>query len=353
VHDVEPGSDVVPSGQTSHRNAPLMLENVPAGHDRQELSPGVGANNPAAHGAHGSNPVGDAEPAGHGVDVVVVVVGVHSLEPGNDVVPGGQGWHSGEPGSAKVSAGHVLHCIDPGLAAAFPPRHTVHGAKPVGENAPNVHCAGSVVVVAVHDAEPGSDVVPGGHAWHTDEPGSANVSAGQLSHCIEPSAGAAVPAGHSVHGWEPVAENDPGGHGAAVHEEEPGGAVEPSAQSWHTDAPKVSENVFAGQSRQMPPTDGLNCPGLQGTHGPPLGPCVPAGHGASVVVVTGVHDADPGSDVEPGAHGRQLGVPLVGANVFAGHAEHVSDPGFGASYPAAQSVHGSLPSLLKRPGSHG
>jgi hypothetical protein len=91
VHDVEPGSDVVPSGHTSHRNAPLTLENVPAGHDRQELSPGVGAKKPAAHGAHGAKPVGDAEPAGHGVDVVVVVVGVHSLAPGNDVVPGGQG----------------------------------------------------------------------------------------------------------------------------------------------------------------------------------------------------------------------------------------------------------------------
>jgi hypothetical protein len=31
-HDVEPGSDVVPSGQSLHTNAPAMLENVSAGH---------------------------------------------------------------------------------------------------------------------------------------------------------------------------------------------------------------------------------------------------------------------------------------------------------------------------------
>ncbi len=170
-----------------------------------------------------------------------------------------------------------------------------------------------VVVVVTHDAEPGSDVVPGGQATHSGEPGSANVSAGHVLQVLEPANGAAVPPGHGVHGSEPVPENVPGWHGAAVHEDEPGGAVVPSAQSWHVLAPKTSENVSAGQSRQTPPAEGLNCPGEHGRHGPPFGPDVPAGHGASVVVVTGVHDADAGGEVEPGGHGRHDGVPVSGA----------------------------------------
>jgi hypothetical protein len=88
-HDVEPGSDVVPSGQSSHTNAPVMLENVSAGHGRQELEPGAGCDVPAGHGVHGWKPFGDDEPAGHGVWVVVVVVGEQSADPGSDVVPGG------------------------------------------------------------------------------------------------------------------------------------------------------------------------------------------------------------------------------------------------------------------------
>jgi len=161
-----------------------------------------------------------------------------------------------------------------------------------------------------------------------------------------------VPAAHAVQGWLPVSEKEPGGHREAVHDVDAGGAVVPSAQGWHRDAPKMSENVSMGQSTQTPPAAGLNWPGRQGVHGPPLGPDVPAGHGASVVVVTGVHDADPGGETEPGAHGRHDGVPVVGANVFAGHGEHNSDPGLGASNPSPHSVHGSLPSGLKRPGWH-
>jgi len=90
VHDVEPGSDVVPSGQSAHTNAPAMLENVFSGHARHELDPGVGAKKPAAHGEHGAKPLGEKEPAGHGAGVVVVVVVMHESEPGSDVVPGGQ-----------------------------------------------------------------------------------------------------------------------------------------------------------------------------------------------------------------------------------------------------------------------
>jgi hypothetical protein len=164
---------------------------------------------------------------------------------------------------------------------------------------------------------------------------------------FEPAIGAAVPPGHAVHGWLPVSEKEPGRHCAAVHDVDPGGAVVPAAQSWHTAAPKTSENESAGQSKQAPPTDGLNCPGEHGMHGPPSGPDVPGGHGASVVVVTDMHDADPGSDVVPGGHGRHDGVPGSDAYVFAAHAEHNSEPELGASYPGAHSVHGSLPSLLK------
>jgi hypothetical protein len=91
---------------------------------------------------------------------------------------------------------------------------------------------------------------------------------------------------------------------------------------------------------------------VHGVHGPPGGPDVPAGHGASVVVVTGMHEDDPGSDVVPGGHGRHDDVPASGANVFAAHGEHDIAPGLGASKPAAHSVHGSLPSGLKRPGWH-
>ena len=132
-----------------------------------------------------------------------------------------------------------------------------------------------------------------------------------------------------------------------MHDVDPGGAVVPSAQSWHVDAPKMSENVSAGQSRQTPPAEGLNWPGEHGRHGPPAGPEDPAGHGASVVVVTGVHSADAGGDVVPGGHVRHIGVPGSGAYVFAAHGEHSMDPGFGASNPTPHSVHGSLPSTLK------
>jgi hypothetical protein len=171
-------------------------------------------------------------------------------------------------------------------------------------------------------------------------------------HWFEPGVGAAVPPGHGVHGCVPLSEKEPGSHGRPVHDVEPGGAVVPSGQLWHRSAPKLLENVSAGQSRQVPPARGLNWPGVQGVHGPPFGPEVPAGHGASVVVVTAVHSADPGNDVVPNGHGRHDGVPVSGANVSAGHCEHDVEPGFGASKPAAHSVHGSLPSMLKRPGWH-
>ena len=46
-------------------------------------------------------------------------------------------------------------------------------------------------------------------------------------------------------------------------------------------------------------------PGTQGVHGSkPLAEKEPTGHGVGVVVVVvGVHSAEPGSDVVPGAHG--------------------------------------------------
>jgi hypothetical protein len=43
-----------------------------------------------------------------------------------------------------------------------------------------------------------------------------------------------------------------------VHDVEPGGAVVPSGHGSHVNAPKVLENVSAGQSRQTKPAEGLN-----------------------------------------------------------------------------------------------
>lgn len=349
VHDVEPGSDVVPGAHAVQAAEPAMFANVPDGHGLHSFAPGAGANEPAAHGEHGCVPVGENVPISH-----ATASGMHDVEPGSAVVPSGQAVQTNAPMVLEnVSAGHGRQELEPGIGAKVPATQGEHGSVPLGLDVPAGHAGSVVVVTVVHDAEPGSDVVPGGQARHAAAPGAAaNVSAGHAEQVIEPRPAAKDPGSHGEQGSLPVGEKLPAEHGAAVHDVDPGGAVVPTGHASHANAPATLENVSLGQRRQalMPGVD-ANVPGVQGEHGAvPPGPDVPAGHVASVVVVTGVHDVDPGSEVVPIGHAWHDSDPLVAAKVSAGQGLQLVCPDAAWKKPGAHCVHGAAPVGLELPG---
>ena len=249
-------------------------------------------------------------------------------------MPPGHAVHDAEPGVlAKVSAGHALQVLDPGVLANVPAGHGAHGSVPPGPNVPALHVASVVVVTAVQTIDPGSAVVPGGHATQDDEPGvAANVSLGHTVQTLDPDASANVPGRHGEHGSTPPAPKLPGAHGAGAHDVEPVGAVVPTGHTVHRNAPDVLEKVSTGHGEHtLDPAAAAKLPGGQLVHGSmPPGPDVPGPQTASVVVVTGVHAIDPGRDVVPTGHAAHVTVPKPAVNVSAGHGLHALDPAVSA-----------------------
>ena len=132
---------------------------------------------------------------------------------------------------------------------------------------------------------------------------------------------------------------------SAEHADEPGGAVVPPGHAEHDGDPAASANVFAGHcSHVLAPAVPANVPAGHGAHGSmPPGPNEPAGHVASVVVVTATHIADPSGAVVPGGHGVHIEDPGVSAKVSAGQALHTLEPAMSANVPAGHGEHGSAP----------
>jgi len=284
---------------------------------------------------------------------VVAHSAVHDAEPGGAVEPNGHAEHDGDPGTfANESAGHDVQKLEPGVLENVPSGHGAHGSEPPGPNVPGEHVASVVVVTPIHDVEPTGAVVPGGHARHSDEPGvSANVSIGHGVHKLEAGVPVNVPGEHGVHGSMPPGPALPGEQDAPVHDVDPTGAVVPTGQTVHRNAPLVLEKVSIGHGMHaLEPGVSAKVPAGQFVHGSmPPGPDVPGPHVASVVVVTVVHDTDPGRDVVPTGHASQTTVPAVAAKVSAGHGVHTLDPGMLAKVPGRHAVHGSMPPGPKLP----
>src|SRR6185436_15287864 len=81
---------------------------------------------------------------------------------------------------------------------------------------------------------------------------------------------------------------------------------------------------------------------------------VVVGRRVIVVVVSGVHAVAPGGEDEPGAHGRHVNEPVIGAKVFAGQRLQVNAPSALEKLPAGQLSHNMAPDALENvPGRQG
>ena len=178
-----------------------------------------------------------------------------------------------------------------------------------------------VLLIGVHPASPGNDVVPGGHALHAIMPS-------MLRSGYEP-------AGHfmllpvlliGVHCEAPGDDVVPGGQGA--HDAFPAGANVPAAQGMH-----ALTEVF--------PVTGLNVPAGQFTQLLPnilLAIYWPTGQVLTVGLVIRMHCDAPADDVVPGGQGAQNAFP-AGEYVPAAHFRHALTevaPGVGLNVPVGQ-----------------
>lgn len=119
THAVEPAADVVPTGHVVQPHAPVVAENVPAGHCEHVPEPPP-ENVPAAHAEQVFVPPEDAVPQVHCVHtpgVVPVEPAGHDVQkaaPALEEVPTGHWLQDALPeNGVYVPAGQATHCVLP------------------------------------------------------------------------------------------------------------------------------------------------------------------------------------------------------------------------------------------------